>query len=161
MDIDFFLSRFTFFLDVIEAKNCDNLKDNDINNLIHEINLFGVDKLTDLDYYKIAVEYLNKNKICAIYSKEFLVNKIKHVSAPTLSHRTEIDAIHQKFFDYFKGQNININNFPTNEFLLQHYAKRVNQDLAPFIAKIQKMPPPTPEQIEVFTKVYNDFIATL
>jgi hypothetical protein len=161
MDIDFFLSRFTFFLDTLECKNCDNLKEKDINNLIDEINLFGVDKLTELDYFKIAVEYLNKNKICAMYSKDFLVNKIKNITASTLSHRTEIETLHQKFFDYFKAQSpLDLNKFPSNEFLIEHYAPIVNQDLTEFSAKLQKMRP-TPDQVEIFTKIFNDFTATL
>ena len=156
INIDFLNARFTFFLDTIEAKNCDNLKDKDIDALSNEINLFGVDKLTELEYYRIAVEYLNKNKICAMYSRDFLVNKIKNIVAPTLSHRAEIEDIFKQFFTYFKTQKIDVNSFPTNEFLIEKLASMCNQDLSQFKYKTLD---PIPENVVKYEKVYEDFIA--
>ncbi len=120
--------RFKVFLNILEAKNPDNLSESVIATLLEKIEEEPSLIENDLNWFQFAVEYLNKEKISTFISRPFLINLHLNQESPKVDKRVEIEELFAMFVDRFIEANEEINLFPTDEYCYEMFSTQVGAE---------------------------------
>ncbi len=86
-----------------------------------------------------------------MYSRDFLINTIKHTTPSILPQRKKMEEIHEEFLKFFQTNNFDVFEFPSIEYLLEKIASQVGVKIDDKYIK-QK---PNEEQVKKYDKIFN------
>jgi hypothetical protein len=144
-------TRFQNFLDIVEQKNVDNLSQEMIDRLIGEIKADQSIAETELNWFGYAVKVLDKEKKPIFYSRNYLLKLISGQTTDYVACRQDLINEHEKFVDDFVRASGDINEFPSDEFLIKKLSMKLgikDND------KIPTIMPVTEEKTKQYDEVF-------
>jgi hypothetical protein len=111
-------TRFDNFLNIVEQKNVDNLSQPMIDRLLGEIKADPSLIESELNWLGYAVKVLDAEKIPIFYSGNYLMQLIDNKRSDFVTCREELIKEYANFVDDFIRGGGDVNDFPSDEFLL-------------------------------------------
>ena len=112
-------TRFENFLNIVEQKNVDNLSQPMIDRLLGEIKADPSIIETELNWLGYAVKVLDAEKIPIFYSRNYLMQLIDNKTSDFVACREELISEYANFVDDFIRGGGDVNDFPSDEFLVR------------------------------------------